>query len=69
MTGDVAGSEPGNRLNRLFDVSPEDGPLLEDVCNAFLKQRGVEAGRFFERLRRAGEASARRSGSRPRYSN
>lgn len=48
MTGDVASPDPENRL---FGLSPEDGPLLEEVCRAFLKQKGVEAGRFFEELR------------------
>ncbi len=51
MTGkaEASGSESG--LNGLFDLSPEDGPLLEEVCRAFLRQKGVEAGRFFEALR------------------
>ena len=55
MTGDVARPDPGSRLNPVFGVSPDDGPLLEDVCNAFLKQKGVEAKGFFERLH-AGES-------------
>lgn len=55
MTGDIAVYAPGNRRKWPFDISPEEGPLLEEVCHAFLKRKGVEAKGFFERLR-AGES-------------